>query len=102
MGVAQGLFGVEAQADVAAVGRRRAVARARALVVTAAATHGARRPAGPAGPGAVGCGRKGFCDWFQVPNRSTSAPDVVVFPEPTSSGHRHVALFQRGIDWAAA
>lgn len=44
VGVTQGLFGVEAEADVAAVGRRRAVTRARALVVTAAAAHGARRP----------------------------------------------------------
>lgn len=44
VGVTQGLFGVQAEADVAAVGRRRAVARARALVVTAAAAHGARRP----------------------------------------------------------
>lgn len=62
VGVAQGLFGVEAEADVAAVGRRRAVARARALVVTSAATRGAGRPGGPAGPGAVGCGGKHCCD----------------------------------------
>lgn len=58
MRVTQGLLGVEAQADVAAVGRRRAVARARALVVTAAAARRARGPGRPAGPGAVGCGEK--------------------------------------------
>lgn len=42
VGVTQSLLGVQAQADVAAVGRRRAAARARALVMAAAATHGAR------------------------------------------------------------
>lgn len=42
--VTQGLFGVQPYADVPSAGRCGAVARARALVVTAATTHGALRP----------------------------------------------------------
>lgn len=56
--VAQGLLGVESEADVAGVGGRRAAARARALVVSAAAARRALGPGRPAGPGAVDCGRK--------------------------------------------
>lgn len=48
--VAQGLLGVQAQADLPPAGGRRAVAGARALVVTAAASHRALGPGRPAGP----------------------------------------------------
>lgn len=48
--VTQRLLGVQSDADVASVGGRRAVTGARALVVTAAATHGALGPGRPAGP----------------------------------------------------
>lgn len=53
--VTQGLLGVQSDTDVPSVGRRRAGAGARALVVTAAANHGALRPRRPAGPGAFYC-----------------------------------------------
>lgn len=92
VGVAQGLFSVEAQADVAAVGRSRAVAGARALVVTPAAAHGAGRPGRPAGPGAVGCGGENIpvtdCVFLLSPS----------FQTRTVSGRLRLVLFQRGID----
>lgn len=58
VGVAQGFLCVETHADVATVGRRRAGAGARPLVVTAAAAHRALRPRRPAGPGAFHCDAK--------------------------------------------
>ena len=48
--VTQGLLSVQSYADVPSVGRCGAVTGARALVVTAAATHWALRPGWPAGP----------------------------------------------------
>ena len=93
MGVTQGLLSVEAQADVAAVGRRRTVARARALIVTAAATHRAWGPGRPAGPGAVCCGRKHLCHFTVFCIFYTPAADALV------SFLLLVVLPQRGIDW---